>query len=225
MTFTSEQTAKLQKKLDPSNVARRKKAGQTLSYVEGWYCEATANEIFGFDGWTTEVVALAENTQPTQNHNGNWVVSFRCTVRITAGGCVRDGVGFGSGASKDIHDAYELAIKEAQTDAEKRALKTFGNRFGLALYDKTHANVGIDEPEQHSASDAPAEPPPPNWAQERDDLTRMVQKCQRLDDLADLWRTERLQRFVKHAPQEFSSPVIQIKERQKSAIQQLENAA
>ena len=32
-------------------------------------------------------------------------------------------------------------IKEAETDAEKRALKTFGNQFGQALYDKTQSNV------------------------------------------------------------------------------------
>ena len=31
--------------------------------------------------------------------------------------------------------------KEAETDARKRALMTFGNPFGLALYDKTQANV------------------------------------------------------------------------------------
>jgi Rad52/22 family double-strand break repair protein len=32
--------------------------------------------------------------------------------------------------------AHELALKGAETDATKRALATFGNPFGLALYDK-----------------------------------------------------------------------------------------
>src|SRR5262249_13193550 len=32
-------------------------------------------------------------------------------------------------------------VKEAETDAMKRALMTFGNPFGLALYDKDQTNV------------------------------------------------------------------------------------
>ncbi|MDM7954732.1 MAG: Rad52/Rad22 family DNA repair protein [Cyanobium sp. CZS 25K] len=32
--------------------------------------------------------------------------------------------------------AHESALKEAETDAMKRALMTFGHPFGLALYDK-----------------------------------------------------------------------------------------
>src|SRR6185295_18588121 len=35
----------------------------------------------------------------------------------------------------------EMALKGAETDATKRALATFGNPFGLALYDKEHAGV------------------------------------------------------------------------------------
>lgn len=33
-------------------------------------------------------------------------------------------------------DAHEKALKEAETDAMKRALATFGNRFGLCLHAK-----------------------------------------------------------------------------------------
>jgi recombination DNA repair RAD52 pathway protein len=35
----------------------------------------------------------------------------------------------------------EQAIKSAESDALKRALVTFGNAFGLALYDKAQRNV------------------------------------------------------------------------------------
>ncbi len=37
--------------------------------------------------------------------------------------------------------AHEIALKAAETDATKRALATFGNPFGLALYDKDQAHV------------------------------------------------------------------------------------
>jgi recombination DNA repair RAD52 pathway protein len=41
--------------------------------------------------------------------------------------------------------AHESASKEAVTDALKRTLRTFGNPFGLALYDKSRENVGDPE--------------------------------------------------------------------------------
>ncbi len=41
----------------------------------------------------------------------------------------------------DLGLAHESAIKEAETDAMKRALVTFGNPFGLALYDKSQRKV------------------------------------------------------------------------------------
>lgn len=139
--MTPEQKAALSAPLDARHVAQRTKSSQTLSYVEGWHVIAEANRIFGFDAWTRELVSLVENTPPTKNDKGNHVVSFRATVRITALGAIREGTGFGSGIARDIHDAYESAVKEAETDAMKRALMTFGNPFGLALYDKTQANV------------------------------------------------------------------------------------
>ena len=139
--MTPEAIRELEKPLDRRFVASRSKGGQNLSYVEGWHVIAEANRIFGFDGWTRELVDLTENTPPTKNEKGNNIVSFRAKVRVSVGAIVREGTGFGSGIARDIHDAYESAIKEAETDAMKRALMTFGNPFGLALYDKTQANV------------------------------------------------------------------------------------
>jgi hypothetical protein len=45
------------------------------------------------------------------------------------------------GIDADCGLAHESAIKEAETDAKKRALMTFGNQFGLALYDRAQTNV------------------------------------------------------------------------------------
>lgn len=128
----------LRKPLDPKLV--RTRPDNKLSYIEGWAVEDIANQIFNFQ-WNSEVIELIENTTPTKNHNNNQVVSFRAKVRVEAYGVIKEGVGFGSGVSKDIHIAYEKAIKEAETDAEKRALKKFGHRFGLTLYDKKQAEV------------------------------------------------------------------------------------
>lgn len=151
--------AALEAPLAASAVKTRKQAGQNLSYVEGWHAIAEANRIFGFDGWTRETLDLQQAFIPEKSGN-NWRIGYMCRVRITALGVVRDGTGFGSGIMSDLGQAVESAIKEAETDAMKRALMTFGNPFGLALYDKTHANVVNDsEPAQKQLSKADSREP------------------------------------------------------------------
>lgn len=150
MTFTDKQSADLKAPLSTANVKKNPKG---YDYVEGWHAIAEANRIFGFDGWDRETVEMRQLGEPEQV-NGNWRVAYHCRVRVTvrAGDklVVRDGSGYGSGIVKDIRDAHEGAIKEAETDAMKRALMTFGNPFGLALYDKSQANVAdpVDETRQ-----------------------------------------------------------------------------
>jgi len=141
MPFTPEQTSKLSAKLDSSHVKKRAQAGRQLSYIEGWFAISEANRIFGFDGWHRETVELKEIHLPHQNDRSNWVVGYMARVRVTVGEVIREGCGFGSGIDKDLGRAHESAIKEAETDAMKRALMTFGNPFGLALYDKEQTNV------------------------------------------------------------------------------------
>lgn len=156
MSFTELAKAELAKPLDKSNVASRTQSGRSMSYVEGWHVIAEANRIFGFDGWTRETLEMREVRSPelVKNSNGKetWRVGFVCRVRVTVGGVVREGTGFGSGALPDLGEAYESAVKEAETDAMKRALITFGNPFGLALYDKTQANVSDGKEEEQAAA-------------------------------------------------------------------------
>lgn len=141
--FDDKQVSKLKAKLHPRHVSKRKAWGgnQELSYVEGWHAIAEANRIFGFDGWSRETIRLEELSQQT-NKNNNIVIGYLAQVRVTAGGVIREGTGFGSGINKNLAAAHESAVKEAETDAMKRALITFGNPFGLALYDKAQKNVG-----------------------------------------------------------------------------------
>lgn len=147
--FTPEQTKELAAPLNKAHVATREQAGRKLSYIEGWHAIAEANRIFGFDAWDRETVDLRQLGEPRlgkdKHGNDQWRVGYSCRVRVTvrAGETViiREGCGFGSGIDKDVDQAHESALKEAETDAMKRALMTFGNPFGLALYDKTQANV------------------------------------------------------------------------------------
>ena len=54
---------------------------------------------------------------------------------------MREGIGTGVGRSTSAETAHDIALKAAETDATKRALATFGNPFGLALYDKDKRGV------------------------------------------------------------------------------------
>ena len=155
--FVTEQLAK---PLDRKHVAQRSQSGRSLSYIEGWHAIAEANRIFGFDGWTRETIDLRCVSEKARKigreQRDGWGVSYVAKVRVVALGVTREGTGTGHGIDADLGLAHESALKEAETDAMKRALMTFGNPFGLALYDKTQANVadGVDEYE------APGEPDP-----------------------------------------------------------------
>ncbi|MCZ6609439.1 MAG: Rad52/Rad22 family DNA repair protein, partial [Alphaproteobacteria bacterium] len=53
----------------------------------------------------------------------------------------REGSGSGHGVRPTPGEAHESAFKQPETVAMKRALVTFGNPFGLALYDKEQNGV------------------------------------------------------------------------------------
>jgi DNA recombination protein Rad52 len=148
--FSEDQKAALNAPLSSSLVKSRKQGGRDVSYIEGWKAVEEANRIFGFDGWTRETVEIkcvseGERKIGKENTPG-YGVTYIVKVRVMVGNVCREGCGAGHGIDRDLGQAHESAIKEAETDAMKRALMTFGNPFGLALYDKTKANVA-DEPD------------------------------------------------------------------------------
>jgi DNA repair and recombination protein RAD52 len=152
MTFSPEQIAALEAPLDRAKVKTREQGRSSVSYVEGYHVENEANRIFGFHAWDRETLELRQVAERErkigkgQYEKDGWGVSYVARVRVTVttpdgGKVIREGVGAGHGIDADLGQAHESASKEAETDAEKRALKTFGNPFGQALYDKAQANV------------------------------------------------------------------------------------
>src|SRR4051812_40327775 len=147
--FSPEQKTALAAPLNRGNVKSRTQGGRGVSYIEGWRAIDEANRIFGFDSWTRETTELRlvserEREIGAQKKAG-WGVSYVAKARVVVFAAdtlvIREGVGAGHGIDVDCGQAHESAIKEAETDAMKRALMTFGNPFGLALYDKEQANV------------------------------------------------------------------------------------
>ena len=164
--FSEEQNEMLKADLDGGCVKTRAQGGKTLSYIEGWKAIESANRIFGFDCWSRETVRMNEVSARTdagrdgKKHEVCYVAEVRVTVCTGNVGpdVIRTGVGFGSGISGSKGDAIEGAVKEAETDAMKRALMTFGYQFGLALYDKEqeHVTGNGDDSKPAKPSDKPA---------------------------------------------------------------------
>ena len=143
--FNPKQLQELQEPLSSQAVKTRSQSGRNLSYIEGWYAISEANRIFGFDSWDQEIVELKcvseRERKIGRDQKAGWGVSYVASIRINVNGIKREGVGAGHGIDVDPGQAHESAIKEAATDAMKRALMTFGNQFGIALYDKEQRNV------------------------------------------------------------------------------------
>jgi len=150
MPFSQETEKLLDAPLDRGKVRTRDQGNRKVSYIEGWWAIAEANRIFGYGGWSSETLdikCVSEKERAIgQAKSPGWGVTYTCKVRVCTGSpagndIVREGCGSGHGIDRDLGQAHESAIKEAETDARKRALMTFGNQFGLALYDKEQANV------------------------------------------------------------------------------------
>jgi Rad52/22 family double-strand break repair protein len=153
--FTTTQLAALSAPLDRSLVSSREQGRSKLNYLQSWVVINEANRIFGFDGWQRQTLfchcvtqgerMIGPKDSPKPQKPG-WGVTYIARVRISVragnyGLLIREGTGAGHGIDTDLGLAHESAIKEAETDAMKRALMTFGNPFGLALYDKSLSQV------------------------------------------------------------------------------------
>jgi DNA recombination protein Rad52 len=143
MAFSDAQTRLLSGKLSEKHIRTREQRGMKLSYIEGWHVIAEANRVFGFDGWDREAVLAECIWQDARREPKACAYAVRVRIRVRAGDTIvcREGSGVGHGVGATLGEAHESALKEAETDATKRALVTFGNVFGLALYDKQQGGV------------------------------------------------------------------------------------
>jgi DNA recombination protein Rad52 len=183
-----------------SDVRTRDWQGKTLSYIEGWHAISEANRIFGFDGWSRETVDLRclNETQANPSADCAYLARVRISVRAGEDTIVREGTGAGYTKASSLAEAHALAAKEAETDATKRALSTFGNPFGLALYDREQRGVrkpGTRKPKQflfaiHDPNGAVvARFSDPHACAHT--LREKIDTASTLDELATLWRANK----------------------------------
>ncbi len=157
MAFNEEQQKFLSGKLDQKHVKTREIGGRQTHHIQGWHAVSEANRIFGHDGWNRETILTT--CIGTRERLGDVYAIYTAKVRVSARAgdfmVVREASGCAEGRGMTLALAHELAVKSAETDAMKRALATFGNPFGLALYDPEQAGV---RPIRERTPKTPADP-------------------------------------------------------------------
>ena len=112
--------------------------GMLLDYLEGWWAIQNANRIFGIDNWSYEPFWVEMKHIPLPDTSkgkktGLYTVPVMLKVKIDGKEIIRSDIG---STQYYGEDGKEMAIKGCVTDALKRCLRTFGEQFGLLLYDK-----------------------------------------------------------------------------------------
>ena len=106
-------------------------------YIKGHVAIRHANAVFGLGNWNCDAVGHCE----IREAGGRYIVYQTVTVRATG---ICDNTGSPKTASftdtgccpvpMDKVEGWDTALKGAVTDGMKRALRNFGNQFGLGLY-------------------------------------------------------------------------------------------
>ncbi|KAG7289673.1 hypothetical protein NEMBOFW57_006048 [Staphylotrichum longicolle] len=130
--------ARLEKQLGPEYISSRSgPGGSKVAYISADKCIGLANEVFGFNGWSSSLQNIQVDFVDKQD--GKWHVGLSVIVRVTLrDGTYHEDIGYGQMENTKKAAAFEKAKKEGTTDALKRALRNFGNVLGNCLYDKTY---------------------------------------------------------------------------------------
>jgi DNA recombination protein Rad52 len=163
----------LQRPLGPEFVSHRKgPGGSSVPYVTGGTVYWLMNHFFGNDGWSSEIVKEEIDLERDPDTR-KWVAVSTMTVKLTVHwksdgsrerrSTIHYGKGFGGNKPyRTKGEAIESSIKEAETDAEKRAARKFGEVVGNCLYreetrkfiERVRAREGKrDLTKQHAAED------------------------------------------------------------------------
>ncbi|OQE36211.1 hypothetical protein PENCOP_c012G00450 [Penicillium coprophilum] len=133
--------ARLDKKLGPEYIsARPGAAGQKVHYLSADKCINLANEVFGFNGWSSSIQTIQIDFVEENQNTGKISLGLSVVIRVTLrDGTFHEDIGYGHIENcKGKAAAFEKAKKEGTTDALKRALRNFGNVLGNCIYDKDY---------------------------------------------------------------------------------------
>lgn len=164
--LTIGQQKMLMQPLNDARISHRKQGGANLSYLESWDVKASLIRIFGFGGFSADVIqteVLYKESIEKKGNNGpynQWKVSVQSTVRlhIKQLDVTYTESAVGDGSMGDISEALDKALKTASSDALKRCAIYLGTQFGLSLYnngDKSDVVRMVAAPDQRWYQGAP----------------------------------------------------------------------
>jgi recombination DNA repair RAD52 pathway protein len=140
MSITVQQQEQLLKPLNASRVAKRSGGGgKSLSYLEAWDVRAHLIRIFGFGGWSFDV--LTADLAFEEKAGSNWVVGYKVVGRLTIRDpwgvelCTYTEAAVGGAQLPQRGEAHDMSIKTGESDCLKRCAMNLGTQFGLSLYD------------------------------------------------------------------------------------------
>jgi DNA repair and recombination protein RAD52 len=143
--YTAQEIATLQCRLDrqlgPEYISTRPgNGGGKVHYLAAEKVINLANEVFGFNGWSSAIQNVQIDFVDENTTTGRVNLGLSTIVRVTLkDGTYHEDIGYGHCENtKGKAAAFEKAKKEAATDAMKRALRNFGNVLGNCLYDKDY---------------------------------------------------------------------------------------
>lgn len=128
--------------------------GRSLSYLAGHYVIDRLNKVLGQGAWSYNIneLRLVHSGEVNGKHVAHYVSIISFIAKLADKVAHFEEVGYGDGMdARNPGKAHELAVKEAITDAIKRAAKNLGMSMGLALYDKDQSNVQEAEPAPKAA--------------------------------------------------------------------------
>ncbi|RDL37833.1 Uncharacterized protein BP5553_05266 [Venustampulla echinocandica] len=183
--FTAQEIVTLQgrleKQLGPEYISSRSgPSGQKVHYLAAEKCIQLANEVFGFNGWSSQIMDVQVDFVDEHPQTLKISLGLSVIVRVTLrDGTFHEDIGYGHMENcKGKAAAFEKAKKEGTTDALKRALRNFGNVLGNCIYDKEYLSKvtkvkaqptkwDVDNLHRHPTfAPVKKEPNPPNPADE-----------------------------------------------------------
>jgi hypothetical protein len=141
--LTWHQQLALMSPLNPARVSKR----DNMSYLEAWDVKASLIKVFGFGGFSSElleseILDVREVAQRNNPGKMNTKVTAKAVVRLTIHqtGATYTEAAIAGSSQPDITESMDMAIKSAESDALKRAAIFLGTQFGLSLYNagRTH---------------------------------------------------------------------------------------
>ncbi|TAQ91517.1 hypothetical protein B7494_g225 [Chlorociboria aeruginascens] len=133
--------SKLEKQLGPEYISSRAgPSGQKVHYLAAEKCIQLANEVFGFNGWSSQIMDVQVDFVDESPNTLKISLGLSVVVRVTLrDGTFHEDIGYGHIENcKGKAAAFEKAKKEGTTDGLKRALRNFGNVLGNCIYDKEY---------------------------------------------------------------------------------------